>query len=88
MSFSSPPFRVFLVQHRNVLNQMVWQRYFLTDLLTFFVVTFKVGTNMLLHATVYLQQAETRTICPPAQGQAILFIALCNVQCNCIAGLF
>ncbi|KAK6317529.1 hypothetical protein J4Q44_G00129290 [Coregonus suidteri] len=31
---------------------------------------------------------EARTIRPPTQEQATLFTALCNVQCNCIAGLF
>ena len=34
---------------------MVCQRHFLTDLLTFFVVTFKVGTNM-----EYVQQEERK----------------------------
>ena len=43
----------FLAQHRNALIQMVWQRYFLTDLLTLFVITFKVGTNI-----QYIQQAK------------------------------
>ena len=43
----------FLAQHRNDFIQMVWQRHFLTELLTFFIVTFKVGTNM-----QYLQQED------------------------------
>ena len=56
----------------------------LTDLLTFFVVTFK-GRNQ--HA-VHPAGRAARTIRPPAQGQATRFTAPCNIECNCIAGLF
>jgi hypothetical protein len=78
-SFPSPHLQ-FLVQHRNALIQRVWQRHFLTDLLNFFVVTFKVGTKK-----QYLQQAWN--IRPPAQGRATVHYSqpcVCYI-CTCHA---